>query len=159
MGICVSTNLPHTKSSETHASVQMSVYNCILIASLWQRRHWYTELLQQSIAKPINIPRLKKSSTSTKNTNLSTKVFKLTTRLLSTEISEIKDFHETLESYSEHPLKLVQNKITQANTKCLIAGVVRGKRFLYSKSNRLCRFSYIFVYIRFTISHYNNCGI
>ncbi|CAC5387703.1 unnamed protein product [Mytilus coruscus] len=53
----------------------MSQYKCriILIAPLWSRRHWYTELLQKSIAKPINIPLLKKSSTSTKNTNLSSK--------------------------------------------------------------------------------------
>ncbi|CAC5421396.1 unnamed protein product [Mytilus coruscus] len=120
----------------------MSQYKCqiILIAQLWPRRHWYTELLQKSIAKPIHIPLLKNllHQPKTQIYHPNPEVFKLTAWLLSTEISEIKAFHETLESYSGHPGDLVQNKITQANSKSLIAGVVRGKKDPYTANLADC---------------------
>ncbi|CAC5404484.1 unnamed protein product [Mytilus coruscus] len=87
--------------------IHMSQYKCriILIVPLWPRRHWYTQLLQKSIAKPIHIPILKNllHQPKAQTYHPNPEVFKLTAWLLSTEISEIKAFHETLESHSDHP--------------------------------------------------------
>ncbi|CAC5406986.1 unnamed protein product [Mytilus coruscus] len=111
----------------THESVQMSDNtNCSIVAKKTLVHRTSTKVNSKTNKHSFT----KKSSASTKTQiyHPNAEVFKLTAWLLTTEISEIKAFHETLESSSGHPGDLVQNKITQANSKSLIAGIVRGKK-------------------------------
>ncbi|CAC5394217.1 unnamed protein product [Mytilus coruscus] len=83
----------------------VSQFNCrlILIVPMWPRRHWYTDL-QKSVASPIKLPTSQNLLYQPKTTiyHPNPKVFKLTAWLLSTNISEIRDLREKLESFSEH---------------------------------------------------------
>lgn len=110
----------------------MSQFNCrlILIAPMWPRRHWYTELLQKSVASPIKLP-IRQNLLYQPKTNIyhpNPEVFTLTAWLLSTKISEIRDFQEKLESFSEHHGDLAHSKTMLVNSKDFIVGVVNGKK-------------------------------
>ncbi|CAC5415909.1 unnamed protein product [Mytilus coruscus] len=127
VGICISTNMPNSKSIKI-----MSQFNCrlIMIAPMWPRRHWYTELLQKSVACPIKLP-IRQNLLYQPKTNIyhpNPEVFTLTAWLLSTKISEIRDFQEKLESFSEHHGDRAHSKTMLVNFKDFIVGVVNGER-------------------------------
>ncbi|CAC5368900.1 unnamed protein product [Mytilus coruscus] len=106
----------------------ISQFKCrlILIAPMWPRRHWYTELLPKSFASPIKLP-TRQNLLYQPNTTIyhpNPEVFKLTAWQLSTTISEIRDFQEKLESFSEHHGDRAHTKTMLVNSKDLIVVVL-----------------------------------
>ena len=109
----------------------MQKFNCqiILIAPLWPRRNWYTDLLQWSIDYPRTIP-VDPNLLCQPKTNIyhpNPQVFQLTAWLLSTNLSKIKGFQETLETCCLPLGDQVHKKITPPNLADSVAGVLNGK--------------------------------
>lgn len=109
----------------------MSQFKCqiILIAPLWPRRNWYTELLQFLIDSPLKLPESPDLLHQANNTiwHPNPAVFKLHAWFLSTETSKIKDFLNRLEPYSQLRGGKVLKKTTPVNLGDSVAGVVQGK--------------------------------
>ena len=109
----------------------MRQYHCrlILIAPLWPRRQWYTQLLQMSIAKPLKlqpIPKLLHQPMSAIY-HPNPEVFHLTAWMLSTDYLERKAFLRNQEACSQLPGEAALKQITPVNLKNSVAGVVEGK--------------------------------
>ena len=109
----------------------MEQFHCqvILIAPKWPCRHWYTDLLQLSIACPRKLP-LWPNLLQQPNTRIShpnPEVFNLHAWLLLTEISKKRAFQASLEnSYQLHGER-AHTKITPVNLTNSVAGVMKGK--------------------------------
>jgi hypothetical protein len=106
-------------------------YNCqiILIAPLWQRRHWFPDLLDLAIAIPIKLP-ICQDLLSQPNTQIhhpNPELFNLTAWFLSTNVSKRLDFLKSLEPFSWQHGERGHKKIIPVNSSSMIAGVVQGK--------------------------------
>ena len=109
----------------------MKQFHCqvILIVPKWPRRHWYTYLLQFSVACPRKLPLwpnlLQQPSTMINHPN--PEVFNLHAWLLSTAVSKKRAFQASLEnSYQLHGER-AHTKITPVNLTNSVAGVMKGK--------------------------------
>ncbi|MCG7876485.1 MAG: reverse transcriptase domain-containing protein [Candidatus Thiodiazotropha endolucinida] len=109
----------------------MEQFRCqvILIAPKWPRRHWYTDLLQMSIACPRKLPLwpnlLQQPNSMIHHPN--PEVFNLHAWLLSTEASKKRDFLASLEN-SYQPLgDRARRGITLGNLTNSTAGVMNDK--------------------------------
>lgn len=109
----------------------MSRFHCkiILIAPQWQRRHWYTDILNLLVACPVRLPLvpdlLKQPKTIINHPN--PEFLHLTAWMLSTDNTERQVFLNSLEHCSKQPGEQELKRTTVVNSECLIAGVVQGK--------------------------------
>ena len=108
----------------------MALYQCqlILIAPLWPRQHWYTNLLSMAIGFPRSLPVREDllSQPKSKIFHPNPEIFKLTALLLSTKISKQQDFLKKLENCSQNRGEKAHEKTTLLNSRDLIAGVRKG---------------------------------
>ena len=109
----------------------MKKFRCqlILIAPQWPRRHWYTDLLQMLVAAPKRLPMMEDLLYQPKTmiVHPNPQVFNLVAWPLSTDLSKIKVFHQTLENSWQPHGEWEPRKIIQQNFANSVAGVVRGK--------------------------------
>lgn len=106
-------------------------YHCqiILIAPRWPRRHWYTDILQNLIAIPIELPKMQNllHQTKTEIYHPHPEILNLTAWLLSPDSMKQKVFLEGLENFSPHHGGRAHRKIIQSNSRSTLAGVIKGK--------------------------------
>lgn len=104
--------------------------NCrlILIAPMWPRRHWYTEVLQNLVDFPIKLPIIPNllSQPKTNIQHPNPEIFNLTAWLLSTEISEKKVFQKKLANYYKHRGEQVPRETIPVSLGNSVAGVLNG---------------------------------
>ena len=110
---------------------QMKQGQCqaILIAPHWPRRHWYLDLLQLCIAKPIKLP-LTHNRLSQPNTIIyhpDPTVFSLNAWLLSTDNSLQTAFHRKFETYCPHLREQALKKTILINSSSSVVSVVGNK--------------------------------
>ena len=124
--VCIPSHLSDPESPETYGEISLSGDS---LAPKWPCRHWYTDLLQLSIACPRKLP-LWPNLLHQPNTRIShpnPEVFNLHAWLVLTEISKKRAFQASLEnSYQLHGER-AHTKITPVNLTNSVAGVMKGK--------------------------------
>jgi ribonuclease HI len=108
-----------------------SQYHCqmILIAPNWQRRHWFTDILNLLVAEPIQLPVIPNLLVQPKTQiyHPNPQIFNLVAWKLSTNNIDRLAFLNKQESCLKPPVDRELGKIMTVNSECSVAGVVQNK--------------------------------